>query len=85
MIGLHKCILKGVVISNKMMKTVVVRVDKNVRHKKYKKIVTRSTKYFVHDEKSECNVGETIYFREVAPISKRKNWILYSKDVEKGS
>jgi len=81
--SLSKRPLKGIIISNKMMKTVVVKVDRSVKHKKYKKIIKRSTKYFVHDEKSECNVGEIIFFKEVAPISKKKNWILCSKVVEK--
>lgn len=81
--SLQKCFLTGVVISNKMMKTVVVKVDRKVKHKKYKKIVVKSTKYFVHDEKSECKIGEVICFKEVAPISKKKHWIFYSKNIEK--
>ncbi len=73
---LKKVILKGIVISDKMNKTILVRIERKVRHKKYKKIVRRYTKYFVHDECNKCKVGDIVTFKEVAPISKNKNWIL---------
>ena len=73
--------IKGIVVSDKMDKTIVVRTDRKVKHLKYKKLIKRSTKYFVHDEKGECNIGDVVYFKEVAPISKNKNWTLcFKKD-----
>ena len=66
----------GIVISNKMNKTIVVKIERKVKHKKYKKLINRYTKFFVHDENNECNIGDKISFMEVAPISKKKNWLL---------
>mgnify|MGYP002711987554 CR=1 FL=1 len=68
--------INGVVLSNKMNKTLVVKVERKVKHRKYKKIIKRYTKFFVHDENNECKIGDLISFKEVAPISKKKNWIL---------
>lgn len=75
---LKKKILEGFVVSNSMNKTVVVKVVRVVKHAKYGKFVKRSTKYFVHDENNECFVGDVIFFEEVAPISKKKNFIFCS-------
>ncbi len=73
--------IKGIVVSNKMDKTIVVRTDRKVKHVKYKKLIERSTKYFVHDEKEACSIGDVVYFKEIAPMSKKKNWILcFKKD-----
>ena len=66
----------GVVVSNKMDKTVVVVVETLKKHPKYKKYIKRTKKYKVHDEKNECNIGDTIEFVETRPISKEKNWKL---------
>ena len=71
-------LLKGFVFSNKMNKTVVVRISKKIKHKKYKKYINKYSKYFIHDEKNSCNIGDLISFQEVAKISKKKNWILIS-------
>ena len=73
---LKKSMSRGLVVSNKMDKTLVVKSDRRFKHIKYKKIVKSSTKFFVHDEKNEGNIGDFVYFKEVAPISKKKNWTL---------
>ena len=70
--------LEGLVVSDKMNKTVVVKVFRIFKHSKYGKYIKRSSKFFVHDENNECKEGDIIFFREVAPISKNKNFIFYS-------
>jgi small subunit ribosomal protein S17 len=75
---LKKKILEGIVVSNSMDKTIVVKVIRVVKHTKYGKFIKRSTKYFVHDENNECYVGDIVFFKEVAPISKKKNFIFCS-------
>jgi small subunit ribosomal protein S17 len=69
-----KRILQGVVVSDKMEKTVVVRVERRVMHPIYKKFIRRSKKYHAHDENNVFKTGETIRIRECAPISKTKCW-----------
>jgi small subunit ribosomal protein S17 len=69
-----KRILQGVVVSDKMEKTVVVRVERRVMHPIYKKFIRRSKKYHAHDESNTFKVGDTIRIRECAPISKTKCW-----------
>jgi small subunit ribosomal protein S17 len=64
----------GVVVSNKMTKTVVVRVERRVADSKYGKIVTRATKLKAHDEKQECRVGDRVRIVESRPLSKDKRW-----------
>ena len=66
----------GLVTSNKMDKTVVVVVESLKKHSRYKKYIKRTKRYKVHDEKNECNIGDTITFVETKPISKQKNWKL---------
>jgi len=68
--------LQGVVISDKMDKSITVLIERRVKHPMYGKFMTRSTKLKAHDEKNVCNQGDTVTIREVAPISKSKNWIL---------
>ncbi|MDF2576836.1 MAG: rpsQ [Chlamydiales bacterium] len=65
---------KGVVISNKMDKTVVVRVDTTMRHPTYQKVITYSKKYYVHDESDSLQVGDTVMIMETRPLSKLKRW-----------
>jgi len=77
--------LNGIVISNKMNKTLVVKAQKTVKHPKYKKLVKRYTKFFVHDENNECAIGDLVFFKEVAPISKKKHWILCSVYKKEGN
>ncbi|MBI5369591.1 30S ribosomal protein S17 [Candidatus Uhrbacteria bacterium] len=65
---------KGIVVSDKMEKTIVVRVDRTVVHPKYGKRYVRSQKYHVHDEGKAHHVGETVSFQECRPYSKTKRW-----------
>jgi small subunit ribosomal protein S17 len=64
----------GVVVSNKMTKTVVVRVERRVQNAKYGKIVTRAEKYKAHDENQECRIGDRVRMVETRPMSKDKRW-----------
>lgn len=66
----------GEVISNKMTKTIVVRVERRFRHPKFKKVVTRYRKFYAHDEKSEAKIGDRVRIQETRPLSKLKNWRL---------
>ncbi len=68
--------LQGVVISNKMDKSIVVMIERRVKHPMYGKFITRSTKLKAHDEANVCNEGDVVSIRECAPISKSKNWTL---------
>jgi small subunit ribosomal protein S17 len=64
----------GHVISNKMMKTVVVRVRRTVTHPKYHKVLRRVTKLKAHDEQGQCQIGDIVRLVETRPISKHKHW-----------
>lgn len=64
----------GMVVSDKMDKTVVVAVIDNVRHPLYKKIVKRTLKFKAHDEQNACGIGDTVMIMETRPISKDKRW-----------
>jgi small subunit ribosomal protein S17 len=66
----------GEVISNKMTKTIIVRVERRFPHPRYKKVVTGYSKFYAHDEKSEAKVGDRVRIRETRPLSKTKNWRL---------
>lgn len=79
-----KQILKGLVISNKMNKTLVVKSERIVKHNKYKKFIKYFSKFFVHDENNNSKPGDLIYFIETKPISKKKVWILYDIYKKKG-
>jgi small subunit ribosomal protein S17 len=65
---------QGVVVSDKMDKTVLVRIDRQMRHPLYKKIVRRSSKLSAHDERNDAHVGDTVRVMETRPISKNKRW-----------
>jgi small subunit ribosomal protein S17 len=67
---------RGVVVSSAMDKTIVVRVDAVKAHRKYKKVVRRSTKFHAHDEQNQANVGDIVRIVETRPLSKTKNWRL---------
>lgn len=69
-------VLYGVVVSDKMQKTIVVKVDRRVMHEEYKKYVTRSTKYKAHDEKRDAKIGDRVEIIESRPLSKDKRWAL---------
>ena len=66
----------GLVVSNKADKTVVVNVQRQVVHPKYGKIVRLNKKYKAHDEKNECQIGDTVRIMETRPLSKTKRWRL---------
>jgi small subunit ribosomal protein S17 len=70
--------LEGVVISNRMEKSVVVRVQRQVRHPLYGKIIRKSSKFMAHDEENKCRVGDRVLITETRPLSKRKNWRVVS-------
>ena len=66
----------GLVVSDKMDKTIVVTIEDNVRHPLYKKIIKRTVKLKAHDENNECGVGDTVKVMECRPLSKDKRWRL---------
>ena len=68
----------GIVVSDKMDKTVVVAIEDNVRHPLYKKIVKRTMKLKAHDEANECRVGDRVEVMETRPLSKDKHWRVVS-------
>ena len=69
-------VIIGKVVSNKMQKTIVVLVERTVKHPKYGKIMRRRTKLHAHDENQVCKIGNTVKIRESRPISKMKSWVL---------
>nr|YP_010198247.1 ribosomal protein S17 [Gracilaria ornata]UAD86663.1 ribosomal protein S17 [Gracilaria ornata] len=73
----------GKVISNKMHKTITVAVNNRISHSKYKKIITKTNKYYAHDENNECNIGDIVKIQPYRPISKKKRWIFIQKILEK--
>ena len=66
----------GLVVSNKMDKTVTVTVERKVKHPIYGKFVKKTTKFHAHDEKNECTIGDTVRIMETRPLSKTKRWRL---------
>jgi small subunit ribosomal protein S17 len=72
----HRKSQLGVVVSDKMDKTVVVKVDRLVKHQLYNKYIKRSVKYKVHDEQNVCKVGDHVQIIECRPLSKDKRWSL---------
>ena len=66
----------GVVSSNKMNKSIVVLVERKVKHPLYEKFVKKSTKFIAHDEENTCNVGDTVKIMETRKLSKNKKWRL---------
>ncbi len=66
----------GVVVSNKMDKTIVVAIEDNVKHPTYGKIIKRTLKVHAHDENNECGVGDRVEIMETRPLSKTKRWRL---------
>ena len=78
-----KRLLSGVVVSSNSNKTIVVKVTRRVSHKLYKKIISRSKKYHVHDENNSFKVGDSVSIIETKPISKLKTWSVYNEGGEK--
>jgi small subunit ribosomal protein S17 len=72
----HKKERVGEVISNKMTKTIVVRVQRRFPHPEFKKVVTQYSKFYAHDEKSVAKVGDLVRIQECRPLSKMKRWRL---------
>jgi small subunit ribosomal protein S17 len=70
--------LEGIVISTRMQKSVVVRVERQVRHPLYLKTIRKSSKFMAHDEENKCRVGDRVVIRETRPISKQKCWRVVS-------
>ncbi|WP_028505025.1 30S ribosomal protein S17 [Ruminococcus sp. FC2018] len=68
----------GVVVSDKMDKTIVVAIKDNVQHPLYKKIIKKTVKLKAHDEKNECGIGDRVKVMETRPLSKDKRWRLVS-------
>jgi small subunit ribosomal protein S17 len=66
----------GVVVSNKMEKSITVSVERRVKHPIYGKFTKKTTKFMAHDEKNECNPGDTVKIMETRPLSKLKRWRL---------
>jgi len=66
----------GLVKSNKMDKTIVVAVERKVKHPKYGKFVKKTTTFFAHDENNEVGIGDTVMISETRPLSKNKRWRL---------
>ena len=77
-----KRLLSGTVVSAKANKTIVVKVTRRVRHKLYKKIITRSKKYHAHDENNEFKIGDFVSIIESKPISKNKSWVVFKNNGE---
>jgi len=67
-------IRQGTVVSDKMDKTVMVKIDQVFRHPTYKKIIRRSSKFAVHDEANDAHIGDTVRIMETRPLSKSKRW-----------
>ena len=66
----------GTVVSNKMTKSIVVAVERKVKHGKYTKFVNKTSTFMAHDEKNECGIGDTVRIEETRPLSKNKCWRL---------
>ncbi|MFH1713308.1 MAG: 30S ribosomal protein S17 [Candidatus Jacksonbacteria bacterium] len=78
---MHKRQLAGIVVSNKMDKTVVVKIDRLKIHPKYNKRYTVSKKYKAHDENNEYKIGDKVIIQECRPISKDKKWRVIKKSL----
>jgi len=66
----------GVVVSNKMNKTITVNVNRKIKHSVYGKFMNKSKKYSAHDENNDCGIGDTVRIMETRPLSKLKRWRL---------
>lgn len=66
----------GLVVSNKMNKSIVVEVERKIKHPKYGKFVKKTSTFMAHDEKNDCNIGDSVRIMESRPLSKNKCWRL---------
>lgn len=64
----------GWVVSNKMQKTIVVAIDRLLRHSRYDRVIKRTSKLYAHDEKNQCQIGDKVLLMETRPLSKLKRW-----------
>jgi small subunit ribosomal protein S17 len=71
---MQRKVREGTVISNKMDKTVVIEQRRRVQHPVYKRYITLTKKYYAHDEKNECQIGDFVRIMETRPLSKQKHW-----------
>jgi small subunit ribosomal protein S17 len=69
----------GIVVSNNMDKSIVVKIERKIKHPIYKKTIKRSKKYVAHDENNECKIGDLVQIAECRPLSKRKRYRLYKQ------
>jgi len=72
----NRKVREGLVTSNKMEKSIVVSVERKLKHPKYGKFLKRTTKLMAHDEKNECSIGDKVKVMEIRPLSKNKCWRL---------
>lgn len=70
----NRKVKKGIVVSNKMQKTVVVSVERTFRHPQYEKVITRAKKYYAHNDSLNLNVGDEVKIVETRPLSRLKRW-----------
>lgn len=66
----------GLVVSNKMDKSIVVQIERRFKHTVYGKFIKKTNKFVAHDENNDCNIGDTVRIAETRPLSKNKNWRL---------
>ena len=78
----NRKVREGIVVSDKMDKSIVIKVERKMKHPIYGKFLKRSTKFMAHDEKNECGIGDRVRIMETRPLSKNKCWRL-SEIVEK--
>lgn len=71
---MQRKVREGTVISNKMDKTVVIEQRRRVQHPVYKRYITLTKKYYAHDEKNECQIGDFVRIMETRPLSRQKRW-----------
>ena len=76
--------VSGVVVSDRMDKTITVRIERRVKHPVYGKFVRKSTKVHAHDEENACQIGDVVTVEECRPLSKSKTWMLKSIDERAG-
>ena len=69
----------GIVVSNKMDKSIVVKIERKIKHPLYKKTIKRSKKYIAHDEQNECQVGDLVQIAECRPLSRCKHYRLFKR------
>lgn len=72
----NKKVKEGVVVSNKMQKTVTVKVERTIMHSQYRKVIKQSKKYYAHNEDKDIQIGQRVLIEETRPISKLKRWVV---------